>query len=62
MTINDIRQQYGLTMKALSDKLHIPYRTVQSWCGGERACPPYVVELIAFRLAHDDNTESRYSG
>jgi DNA-binding transcriptional regulator YiaG len=53
-TIKELREKTGLTQKAFSERLNIPHRTVQNWEGGQRQCPEYVVELIAFRIEHDD--------
>ena len=52
-TILEIRQATGLNRKQFSDALRIPYRTVEDWEKGARACPAYVAELIAYRVQHD---------
>jgi DNA-binding transcriptional regulator YiaG len=52
-TIREIRDSTGLPQSKFAAALHIPLRTVQAWEIGERACPPYVVELIAYRVQHD---------
>ena len=52
-TILEIRQAAGLNRKQFSDALRIPYRTVEDWEKGARACPAYVAELIAYRVRHD---------
>ena len=50
MNIKELREKTGMTQKAFSEWLNIPHRTVQNWEGGQRQCPEYVVELIAFRI------------
>lgn len=52
-TIQEIRKSTGLPQAKFSAALHIPLRTVQAWEIGERSCPEYVVELIAYRVQHD---------
>ena len=53
MTIKDIRASTGLSQSKFAAALNIPVRTLQKWEIGERACPEYVVELIAYRVKHD---------
>lgn len=53
-TIKELREKTGLTQKAFSERLNIPKRTIEDWETGKRVPPPYVVELIAFRIEHDD--------
>lgn len=53
-TIREIRKSTGLSQTEFGKRLGgIPLRTIQNWEGGARACPDYVVELIAFRVQHD---------
>lgn len=51
--IRALRAETGLTQAGFSAALGIPRRTIQSWEMGERECPAYVVELIAYRVRHD---------
>lgn len=48
-----IRKQTGLSQSKFAAALGIPIRTLQKWETGERSCPPYVVDLIAYRVQHD---------
>ena len=52
-TIREIRESTGLSQSKFAAALHVPLRTMQSWEIGERSCPDYVVELIAYRVQHD---------
>jgi len=54
-TIKEIRQSTGLSQAKFCEALNIPKRTVQDWEQGLRKCPEYVMELIAYRVAHDPN-------
>ena len=53
--IRAIRAETGLSQVAFGAALHIPRRTIEEWETGNRSCPPYVVELIAYRVQHDDS-------
>ena len=52
-TIREIRDATGLSQSKFAAALNIPVRTIQKWEIGERSCPEYVVELIAYRVQHD---------
>ena len=55
-TIKEIRQSTGLSQTEFGKRLGgIPLRTIQDWEGEKRVPPPYVVELIAYRVANDPN-------
>ncbi len=54
-SIRELRKRTGLSQEEFGKRLGgIPRRTIQNWEIGERACPPYIVELIAFRIEHDE--------
>ena len=53
--VREIRAGTGLSQVAFGAALHIPRRTIEEWEAGNRKCPQYVVELIAFRVQHDDS-------
>ena len=53
--IRTIRAETGLSQVAFGAALHIPRRTIEEWESGGRSCPPYVIELIAYRVQHDDS-------
>ena len=54
--IKALRHRTGLTQTEFGQRLGgIPLRTIQNWESGARECPPYVLELIRFRVEHDDN-------
>jgi len=53
MTIKDIRASTGLSQSKFCEAFNIPLRSLQKWETGERNCPEYVVELIAYRVQND---------
>ena len=57
--IRAIRAGTGLSQVAFGAALHIPRRTIEEWEAGNRKCPQYVVELIAYRVHHDDSIPRR---
>lgn len=52
-TIQEIRKSTGLSQSKFCELLHVPPSTLKKWEQGQRECPDYVVELIAFRVQHD---------
>lgn len=52
-TIREIRKRTGLSQSQFCAALHIPLKTLQNWEIGRTACPPYVTELIDYRVRHD---------
>ena len=57
--IRAIRAGTGLSQVAFGAALNIPRRTLQSWEMGERECPAYVIDLIAYRVQHDNSIPHR---
>ena len=49
MTIKEMMERTGWTMRQFSEYLGAPYRTVQNWVAG-RECPEYVADLIKYKL------------
>ena len=50
MTFKDLRFASGMNRKEYADYFEIPYRTVQSWEIGDRACPEYLLKLMHYKL------------
>mgnify|MGYP002680923443 CR=1 FL=1 len=50
-TIPELIEKYRMTQTGFAQYFDVPLRTVQHWCGGDRACPPYVIAMIAEILA-----------
>lgn len=55
--IKTLRKRYGFTQQAFSDYLNIPKRSIENWESesptARHSCPAYVVDLIAYKLAHE---------
>ena len=50
MKVQDLISSSGLTMKEISKRFGIPYRTIQDWNAGRRTPPEYVLRLLAAAL------------
>ena len=50
MTIKEMRAETGLSQVKFAEHLNIPRRTIENWESETNSCPPYVRELIQFRL------------
>lgn len=55
MTIKDITTKYNMTLKAISERFDIPYRSVQNWNTGYSKCPEYVLKMIDEILTNEKN-------
>ena len=56
ITIKALRTQTGLSQTEFGKRLGgIPLRTIQNWESGERTPPAWTLELIAYRVEHDEN-------
>lgn len=49
-TIKELRTASGMTRQQFTEYFKIPYRTLQDWELENRSCPPYVIELIEYKL------------
>ena len=49
-----LRYATGMNRKELCEFLHIPYNTMRDWEQGKRAMPPYVFELIIYKLKNEN--------
>ena len=50
MDIKELRIRTGMTQKEFAKYFNIPKRTIENWEGGQRTPPPYVVELIEYKI------------
>ncbi len=55
MTIKEIRALTGLSQVKFAEKYNIPRRTLENWESEKAQCPPYVKELLEFRVKYDLN-------
>lgn len=50
MTFKELRQQSGMTQKDFSEYFGMSKRAVESWEGGVRKCPEYLLHLMEYKL------------
>ena len=53
-TIKDLRTATGMTQKAFADYFGMSKRAIESWEGGQRKCPEYLVDLIRYKLENEN--------
>lgn len=51
MTIKELRILTGMTQKAFAAYFSVSKRAVESWEGGQRDCPEYLIDLMGYKLA-----------
>lgn len=59
--MRDLMSKYSLTIKQISDRFEIPYRTVQNWCAkgeNKRECPPYVLKMMEEILRNERDSNA----
>lgn len=50
MIFHDLRKRSGMTQKEYAAYFNIPTRTIEDWDRGARVPPPYLLELMAYKL------------
>lgn len=50
MTFKELRTLSGMNMADFGRYFGFPYRTMQHWESGSRACPNYLLMLIEYKL------------
>lgn len=58
-TIQGFRLDLGLSQKAFAERFNIPKRTIENWEEGKSSPPAYVMELLAYRVLNEKNTQGR---
>ncbi len=52
-SFSDLFEQTGMSLKQFGEYFYIPYRTLQGWKAGERKCPAYLLDLMAYKLKNE---------
>lgn len=60
-TIKDLRTASGMTQKAFSEYFGISKRNVENWEGGKSTCPPYLLELMRYKLINENKIDPQYA-
>lgn len=54
MTIKELRKAANMTQQKFSDYFGFSKRAVESWEGGKRQCPQYLIDLIEYKLKNEN--------
>ena len=62
MTFKELRQMSGMTQKGFAEYFGMSKRAVESWEGGTRKCPEYLLKLMEYKLIKEGKiTFSQFS-
>ena len=54
MTVKELRKLSGMTQQAFADYFGISKRSIESWEGGQRQCPDYLLNLMQYKLENEN--------
>ena len=54
ITIKDLRTATGMTQKTFAEYFGMSKRAIESWEGGKRECPTYLLELMKYKLEKEN--------
>ena len=61
MKFKELRERSEMSVSTFAKYFNIPYRTVLGWQAETRSCPPYLLELMEYKLKKEgiiDNEEN----
>lgn len=61
MNIKELRTLSGMTQQAFADYFGVSKRAVESWEGGKRQCPEYLLNLMQYKLEKERIIENEVS-
>ena len=53
MTFKELQEASGMNQREFGEYFGIPLRTIQNWCGGQRECPEYLLDLMLYKLKNE---------
>lgn len=53
-TILELRKAAKMTQKAFAEYFGISKRAIESWEGGKRKCPDYLLDLMKYKLEKEN--------
>ena len=53
MEFKELFESSGMKLTEFGRFFGIPYKTLQHWVHGERKCPDYLLELMAYKLNNE---------
>ena len=58
MNFKDLRERSKMNVPKFAKYFNIPYRTVAGWEAETRTCPPYLLELMEYKLKKEGIIET----
>lgn len=58
MSIKELREAAGMTRKEFAEYFGVSYRRVQNWELDLRSCPTLLLELMKYKLEHENIIKS----
>lgn len=52
-SVKTVRAACGMTQQAFADYFGLSKRAVESWEGGQRQCPDYLLNLMIYKLKNE---------
>ena len=53
MTFKELRALSGMSQRKFASYFGIPRRTIENWDSGDRACAPYLINLMQYKLEQE---------
>ena len=57
--IRELRRKTGLSQAKFSEKFGIPKRSIENWEQRTRSAPQYVLNLLRFRIEHEEEQKMK---
>lgn len=59
MKFKELRERSEMSVSTFAKYFNIPYRTVLGWQAETRSCPPYLLELMEYKLKKEGIIEDK---
>lgn len=53
-SVSELFDASGMPMSSFGSFFGVPTRTMQAWIYGDNPCPQYVIDLMAYKLEHEN--------
>lgn len=53
MTFKELRALSGMSQRKFAAYFGISRRTIENWDSGDRACAPYIIDLMRYKLEQE---------
>lgn len=59
MTIKELKEKSGMSLKEFAEYFGIPYRTMQNWVAGNTQCADYIVRMMHYKLCMENKIQKK---